>query len=124
MFTTIKEDVTVAFSAITMTGDIRHSSAQHAMILEVPTTPTEIITTNLTAYGLEPQEDTVFIKDWSEHDGLTASLVEAGVVEIVREVRVGPFASRAYEVRVITPPRVVDSATAEAEAPTQTEKAA
>lgn len=124
MFTTIKEDVTVSFSAITMTGDIRHSSEQHAMILEEPFEPVEIITTNLTAYGLEPQEDTVFIKDWSEHDGLTASLVEAGVVEIVREVTVGAFNSRAYEVRVIAPPRVADSAKAEAKVPTQTEKVA
>lgn len=101
MLTTIKEDVTVSFSSLTITGDIQHNPALHALLLVDPSEPYEVITTNLSAYGLLPQDDTVFIKDWSEHDGLTASLVDAGVVEIVREVRVGPFKSRAYEVRVI-----------------------
>jgi hypothetical protein len=65
--------------------------------------PDEVITKRLDAYGLFPAEDgtTVFITDWSENVGLTASLVAAGVVEIVRELTVGPFKSRAYEVRVL-----------------------
>lgn len=101
MFTTIKEDVTVDFSTLALTGDILHCPELRAMILELPYELPEVISTNLGAYGLEAQVDTVFIKDWSEHAGLTTSLVASGVVEIVREVHVGPFASRAYETRVI-----------------------
>jgi hypothetical protein len=101
MFIPIKEDVTVACSSITLTGDIHHSATQHALTLIDPSEPAEILSTNFSGYGLIAQEDTVFIKDWSEHQGVTASLVEAGVVEIVRMVHVGPFRSRAYEVRVL-----------------------
>lgn len=37
---------------------------------------------------------------WSAHCGFAAALQAAGVVEIVGEVLVGPFMSRAYRVRV------------------------
>lgn len=102
MFTTIKEDVTIMFSAITITGEIQHSPSQHALILVSDDGPAEILSTNLATYGLVGEEDTVFIKDWSEHAGVTASLAAAGVVHPVREVFVGPFKSRAYEVRILT----------------------
>jgi len=100
MFKTIAEDVTVSFSAITLRGDVEYIAPTRALVLNSTDGPGEVITTNLGHYGLEPREDTVFIKDWSEHTGLAASLEAAGVVEIVRAVNVGPFKSRAYEVRI------------------------
>jgi hypothetical protein len=103
MFTTIAEDVTVSFSAITLRGDVEFIAPTRALVLTSADGPGEVLTTNLGHYGLEPREDTVFIKDWSEHSGLAASLEAAGVVEIVRAVNVGPFKSRAYEVRVLAP---------------------
>jgi hypothetical protein len=103
MFTTITDEVTIAFSAITLTGRVDFNPANHTLVLRGRDTDPrgEVMTTNLNAYGLEPREDTAFIKDWSEHTGVAASLEAAGVVEIVRALNVGPFSSRAYEVRVL-----------------------
>lgn len=101
MFTTIKEDVTILFSGIALTGDVQFSASQHALTLTSPDEPAEVLTTNLGAYGYKAQEDTVFIKDWSEHQGVTASLAAQGIVQPVRELRVGPFNSIAWEVRVV-----------------------
>lgn len=63
--------------------------------------PPETLSVNLSGYGLRPSPGNVFIKDWSEHEGWTQKLVDAGLVEIVREVSVGPFSSRAYEVSLL-----------------------
>lgn len=104
MLITIAEDVAITFSAITIRGNVGYLAAANTLLLtghDGPAGPGEVMTTNLGAYGLNPRKDTVFIKDWSEHTGLTASLEAAGVVEIVRAVNVGPFKSRAYEVRVL-----------------------
>ena len=100
MFKTIAEDVTISFSAITLRGDVEFIAPTRALVLTSPDGPGEVMTTNFGSYGLNPREDTVFIKDWSEHTGLAASLEAAGVVEIVRAIDVGPFKSRAYEVRI------------------------
>lgn len=62
--------------------------------------PGEVLSTNLGGYGLYPAEGNVFIKDYSEHKGLTDSLVEGGAVEVVRKVTFGPFNTNAYEVKV------------------------
>lgn len=102
MFTTVAKHIPVSFSAITLTGDIQYDPEQHALLLADESSPAEVISTNLGVYGLEPREDTVFIRDWSEHTGLTTSLVAAGVVDVVRAINVGPFRSRAYEVRVLS----------------------
>lgn len=60
----------------------------------------ERVSVNLEAYGLVPGPGHVFIKDWSEHSGLTASLQRAGLARVIRSVVVGPFSSTAYEVEV------------------------
>jgi len=57
-------------------------------------------TTNLEETGIRPQPGCFFIKDYSEHVGLGAALVEAGVVAPTgREVLYGPFNSPATEYR-------------------------
>jgi hypothetical protein len=101
MFTTIKEDVTILFLGTEIKGDVQFSATQHALTLTSPNEPAEVLTTNLGVYGYKAQEDTVFIKDWSEHQGVTASLTAQGIVQPVRELRVGPFNSIAWEVRVV-----------------------
>ncbi|ROR76102.1 hypothetical protein SAMN06295974_3750 [Plantibacter flavus] len=100
MIATIKENLDVEFSAITLTGDLMYDAERHALVLGSADGLSEILTTNLESQGLRTHADTVFIKDWSEHTGLAASLEASGVVQIVRAVNVGPFRSRAYEVRV------------------------
>lgn len=61
----------------------------------------EILSTNLGGYGLVPAEGNVFIKDYSEHSGVTDSLVASGVVEVVRKVEFGRFGTSGYEVKVL-----------------------
>lgn len=97
--TTVKHGVAVDFGAIELTGSLHHDDAQRALTLLTDEGP-ERVSVNLEAYGLIPRPGRVFIKDWSEHTGLTARLAEAGLVEIIGSVVVGPFSSTAYEVEV------------------------
>lgn len=55
-----------------------------------------VATTNLEGYGKYPEEGNVFIKDWSENEGVLDALVKAEIIsKPVREVPAG-FAT-AYE---------------------------
>jgi ABC-type antimicrobial peptide transport system ATPase subunit len=103
MLKLIKRDVPVSFGSYKTVGAILHDPQRQVLMLDDPEEPDQIISVRLDAYGLVPNDDntTVFIKDWSENTGLTASLVVAGAVEIVREVIVGPHYVRAYEVRIL-----------------------
>ncbi len=58
-----------------------------------------VLSTVLLAYGYMPFFGETFIKDWTEHSGLTDTLVMAGVVTVVERLTVGPFNSTAYRVR-------------------------
>lgn len=49
----------------------------------------ETLSINLGAYNLNTPEGHIFVKDYSEHEGLPDALVEAGVVEKVSEVTFG-----------------------------------
>lgn len=102
MSTLIADGVAVDFSGFVITGAIHHDDARRGLFLEDSEGPTEVLSTNLAAYGMNPLDGHVFIKDWTEHYGVTAALVAQGVVTIVDEVHVGPFSSRAYQVRVHT----------------------
>ncbi|MFE4332520.1 hypothetical protein ACFRQM_24775 [Streptomyces sp. NPDC056831] len=61
----------------------------------------EYISVNLKSCGITPELGNVFIKDWSEHAGLTARLEQAGLVQPLHELTVGSFGSTAYEVEVM-----------------------
>ncbi|MFD8609493.1 hypothetical protein [Streptomyces sp. NPDC059631] len=99
--TTVKHDVTVDFGCIELTGVLVHDDELRVLILKSAEGGTaEPISTSLAGYGLTPEPGNVFIKDWSEHSGLTARLERAGLVKPVRELTVGPFNSPAYEVQV------------------------
>jgi hypothetical protein len=100
--TIIASNVTVSFAGLELSGDIDFDAVHNTLSFDDRQWPSERIDTDLFAHGVVSSEPgTVFIKDVTEHEGLTASLVEAGVVRIVREVSFGPFQSKAYEVRPI-----------------------
>jgi hypothetical protein len=48
-----------------------------------------VVSINLSQYGLVPPAGHVFVKDYSEHEGLADALVDAGLVEKVNEVSFG-----------------------------------
>lgn len=101
MHKTIAEGITAQLGSFSLHGDLLHDPDQQALFLGEPNGELEVLSINLSSQGDFASETTVFVKDWSEHSGLAASLIEAGVAELVREVRVGPFRSRAYELRVV-----------------------
>lgn len=99
---TVAENASVDFSSTTLSGDVLFLGEQHALLLtDKETGLPERLSVNLEAYGLTPRPGHVFIKDWSESTGVTASLVNSGLVEIVDVHRVGPFDTTAYEVKVL-----------------------
>ncbi|MFF4410144.1 hypothetical protein [Streptomyces sp. NPDC001404] len=97
--TTVKHDVTVDFGGIELTGVLVHDDENRVLELELDEGP-EPISISLQGYGLMPEPGSVFIKDWSEHSGLTARLAQAGLVKPVHALTVGPFNSPVYEVQV------------------------
>lgn len=103
MITTIAGDITATLSFSQFTGRVNFDESRSLLTLDLADGTSEVMSTSLAGYNLEPREGAVFIKGWSEHTGLAASLEAAGVVEIIRALNVGPFHSRAYEVRVCAP---------------------
>lgn len=99
-FRTITTNTSVAFPGITLSGSIEHDDDQRALVLSTAEGP-ETLSVNLQAYGLLAPSGYVWIKDWSEHEGLAASLAASSLVEEVSDTLVGPFSSRAVLVRVL-----------------------
>lgn len=60
----------------------------------------ETFSVNLSAYGMYPPEGHIFVKDYSEHEGLANALVTAGLVAIVEPIRIGEFGSPGHLVRI------------------------
>lgn len=95
----VRDGVTLAFGAVELTGSLLHDRS-HDMLELIDAEGSESLATSLRGYGLLPAPGNVFIKDWSEHSGLAASLEAQGLVKRVRELSVGPFSSTAFEVEV------------------------
>lgn len=91
---------TIKTTLFTLTGDLE--LRQGILVLANAHAPgddftsTEPLSTSLLAYGYIEFPGEVFIKDWSEHEGLAAALVDAGAGEVTETLTVGPFNSRAY----------------------------
>lgn len=51
----------------------------------------ETFSMNLSHYDMRPPKGHVFVKDYSEHEGLAQALVNAGLVRIVEPITFGPF---------------------------------
>jgi hypothetical protein len=99
---TVDDDAQVEFAGTTVSGQILYFADQNALMLEDANTGSrDRLTVNLEAYGLTPKPGHVFIKDWSEGKGVADSLADAGLVELTTAYAVGPFASVAYEARVV-----------------------
>lgn len=60
----------------------------------------ETLSTNLFSYGLMPDEDCIFVKDYSEHEGLAEAIEDAGWGEAVGAVMFGPFNATATVIRL------------------------
>lgn len=99
--TDIKEGVIFELDGTPYSGTLQHDDEQRALgFVDAEEMIGEIISVNLKAYGLEAPEGHVYIKDWSEHSGLADSLQEHGAIQKVSSVKVGPFSSTAWLVRV------------------------
>ena len=79
---------------------LRYDGSVRCERLDPATGESEVLTTHLPDLPLLPDE--AVVKDWSEHSGLARALAEAGVVELLDAIAVGPFAATAHRVRVLT----------------------
>ncbi len=96
------EAVTLGLGEIELEGDLYHDAAQSALCLADPETgEDEVLTVSLLADGYVALPGEVFVRDYSEHSGLPAALVAAGVCEEVERLGVGPFGSRVVRMRVL-----------------------
>src|SRR5699024_151427 len=100
MSTTTALPVSLVLPHVTLTGHIRHDRGAGTLDL-LDEQGVERLSTDLSVYGYVAEPGQVFIKDWSEHAGLADALVLARVVSPLESLRVGPFSSRAYRVRVL-----------------------
>ncbi|QWF85776.1 hypothetical protein [Amycolatopsis sp. CA-230715] len=96
---TIKRGVTVDLGRIERTGVLRHDDKHRSLVL-LTDEGFERLSVNLDDYGLTPRPGHVFIKDFSEHAGLTERLARRGLVNPRRAYAVGMFDVIAYEVEV------------------------
>ncbi|MFA5606106.1 MAG: hypothetical protein WDA07_02775 [Leucobacter sp.] len=100
-WSTLQDSVTLAFNGIELTGSIEHDPAQNALEMLFPDGDREVLTVDLLASGYVTFPGEVFVRDYSEHTGLPAALVAAGVCDEVEKLSVGPFGSDARRMRVI-----------------------
>ena len=49
----------------------------------------EVLSVNLAGYGLKAPDGHIFVKDYSDHEGLADELVQLGIGEKVGPVRIG-----------------------------------
>lgn len=65
----------------------------------------EVLSVDLLVHGFVAEPGNCFVKNWSEHAGVTASLSEQHLVRVVREVKVrtGPAVGTAHEVAPVLP---------------------
>lgn len=85
-----------------LTGDITYDRRRRLLELHDPKEGSEALSLDMSYYGYATAPGEIWIKDWSEHEGLADALVMAGVVMTVESVCVGPFSSRAYRCLVLS----------------------
>lgn len=86
-----------------MPGTVTYEAHTQQLAITYEDGETEVLSIDLTLAGYVTFPGEAFIKDWSEHAGLTSALVDAGIVTRVETLQIGPFDSRAYCVVVLTP---------------------
>ena len=90
-------------SEIVLSGRVAFDRARQLLTITEPSGEAEVLNVDLTLEGYVTFPDELFIRDWSEHSGLCAALVDAGIVMRTETLRIGPFDSRAYRVLVLDP---------------------
>lgn len=96
----VRKRVTIRLGRTRHTGRLVYDGLEQALVLG--TRKGELVlSVNLLNEGFFPTWGNAFIKDWSEHHGLTDRLEAPGLVKKVRQVTVGSFRSTAFEVRVL-----------------------
>lgn len=88
-WTTLKEEAAIELPCLTLTSKVEYDAGQQ-----------EVLSVNLIGYGYLAFPGEVFIKDWSEHQGLSAALEQAGIATVKAPITVGPFGSTAYRMRL------------------------
>lgn len=103
MSTTTYPNVRLRQGDLDLTGTLTYDHRAQRLEIAYPDGETEALSIDLLLQGYVAFPGEAFVKDWSEHAGLTDALVMAGIVSVVERVEVGPFRSRAYRVRVLEP---------------------
>ncbi|WP_328990368.1 hypothetical protein OG394_29400 [Kribbella sp. NBC_01245] len=103
--TVIGNEISIRFSGglVEFVGTVLHDPATGLLILDTGDgEPEEYLSISLDAYGISrAADDEVFVKDWSEGEGVAQSLIDAGLAEVVGEHSVGSFSSRAVRLRIL-----------------------
>lgn len=98
--TKIKDQVTLTFGPIEITGDLYLASSLDGGTAAYLATEVglEHISINLAAYRIFPRPGAIFVKNYSDHEGLAQSIVNAGLGTITDTVTFGPFHTTASEI--------------------------
>lgn len=92
--------VTLHFGeAVRTTGQVGYDAARQ-LLLFITTEDTEVLSVNLETYGLTTPAWHVWVKDWSEHTGLTNQLTNLQIATYKITAEVGPFNSPAHLVEI------------------------
>lgn len=97
---TIMEYLTLSSNEIELAGELQHDSSQHALMLTFADGDSEVLSIDLISFGYVASPGEVFVGDYSEHSGLPAALVTAGICELVDTVQVGQFGSAVARMRM------------------------
>lgn len=98
---TLKEEAEIELPHLTLIGRVGYNAGLQALTITDPATgEEEVLSVNLTDYGYIAFPGEIFVKDWSEHRGLPAALEQAGIATVKAPIKVGPFSSTAYRMRL------------------------
>ena len=107
MSMTTYTNVLLRLGDVQLSGTISYDHRTQRLEITHPDSDLEVLSIDLLLQGYIAFPGEAFVKDWSEHAGLTDALVMAGIVAPVKCIEVGPFRSRAYRVLVLEPMRAV-----------------
>ncbi|MDK6274151.1 hypothetical protein QP116_00015 [Pseudoglutamicibacter cumminsii] len=97
-----REAVSFRLSDIELEGEFHYDSVESSLYLVDPEPgEDEVLTVSLLRDGYFAFPGEISVRDYSEHFGLPAALVAAGICGEVEEISIGPFGSRVVRMRVI-----------------------
>lgn len=100
-FITLIDTTTLDFGeSVELTGSVIYDQA-HGLLYLVTDEDAEVLSITLDEYGLTTPENHVWIKDWSEHQGIASQLIRQNLVTYKQSFVVGPFDSQAHLVEIV-----------------------